>query len=146
MHRALTNLTGPVDRAALIEAAGRLDLDAEAFAADLDAPRTEARLDEDRILAEDAGHSDGPLLFIDGRLYTGAVDEAALSEALERPLGLRLRDAGSDFFGWAAAGGLVLVLATLAALVVANFTVAPRLRTLYARRSCPSAGTTPASA
>ena len=41
-------------------------------------------------------------------------------EAVERPLGVRLHLASQDFFHWASSAGLVLVLATLAALVFAN--------------------------
>ena len=120
MHLAVTRAPMPATRARLRDAAAEIGLDPDRLAAEMDAPETDVRLAEDRALAARAGFEAGPLLFIDGRLYDGALDEAALVEALERPLGLRLRQAGAAFFDWAAAGGLVLVLATIAALIVVN--------------------------
>lgn len=121
MQRLLTGEIAPGDRADLLEAAQTIGLDTDRFEADLDSDRTADRIEEDRKLAEGAaGNTRGPLLFIDGRRYLGAFDEAALIEALERPLGLRLRTASNDFFHWAASGGLVLILATLAALAMVN--------------------------
>lgn len=41
-------------------------------------------------------------------------------DAVEQPFGYRAERASQRFFGWAASGGLLLILATLAALVVAT--------------------------
>lgn len=121
MQRKLTGERPPSEEGGFRDAARELGLDLDQFAADLGSERTKDRIDADRELARAAvGHMRGPLLFIDGRRYTGAFDETALTEALERPLGIRLQAASADFFRWAAAGGLVLILATLAALATVN--------------------------
>ncbi|WP_281825843.1 Na+/H+ antiporter NhaA [Jannaschia rubra] len=120
MQRDLTGGDAPSDRPSFVDAARRLGLDTDRFTDDLTSGRTRRRVAEDLALAQRSGTARGPLLFIDGRRYSGVLDEAALTEALERPLGLRLRTASADFFEWAASGGLVLIVATLAALAVVN--------------------------
>ena len=97
-----------------------LDMDQEKLRDDMFSDETTQRLqdDHDSAIASDA-HG-GPLVFIDHRQYVGAWDEAAVTEAIEKPLGLRLRLASEDFFHWAASAGMVLVAATIAALIVVN--------------------------
>ncbi|WP_118134756.1 Na+/H+ antiporter NhaA [Oceanicella sp. SM1341] len=120
MHQALTSHHGAFDRAAMCGIAAELGLDTARFEADLDSGEVGARIAEDRASATRGGAAMTPLLFIDNRLYLGAWDEVELIEAVKRPLGLRVRLAADDFFHWAASAGLVLLVATLAALVVAN--------------------------
>ncbi|MEB8386713.1 Na+/H+ antiporter NhaA [Rhodobacteraceae bacterium KMM 6894] len=120
MHLLLTSDAPPHDKTGFLDAARTLGLDLDKFETDLDSDQTKDRIEADRKLALASGHTWGPLLFIDGRIYSGVYDEAALTEALERPLGLRIHRASIDFFHWAAAGGLVLILATFAALMAAN--------------------------
>lgn len=120
MHDALSAHDGRFDEAAVGNLARALNLDMKRFSEDLTSPETLARIKEDRVDAERVGGAMTPLLFIDNQLYEGAWDEETLFEALEKPLGVRLGTAGSAFFNWAASAGLVLVLATLAALLVAN--------------------------
>ena len=97
-----------------------LDMDQDKLRDDMFSDETTQRLqdDHDSAIASDA-HG-GPLVFIDNRQYVGAWDEAAVTEAIEKPLGLRLRLASEDFFHWAASAGMVLVAATIAALIVVN--------------------------
>ncbi|QDL94652.1 Na+/H+ antiporter NhaA (plasmid) [Paroceanicella profunda] len=120
MHAALTSHRGSFDRAAMMALARDQGLDMERFEADFDCAETAERIAADKASAARAGGNMTPLLFINGRLYLGAWDEVELIEAVKRPLGLRVRLAADDFFHWAASGGLVLLLATLAALLVAN--------------------------
>ena len=120
MHAALYDRGRGFSEAELRALAGEQGLDVARFTADLDAPETVARVEEDRRSAEAAGVDHTPALFIGGRRYEGAWDETSIQEAVERPLGLRLRGARERFFAWAASSGLVLVLATLAALAVVN--------------------------
>ena len=120
VHAALYERGRGFSEAELRDLATEQGLDAARFMADLDAPETAARVEEDRRSAEAAGVEHTPALFIDGRRYEGAWDETSIQEAVERPLGLRLRGARERFFAWAASSGLVLVLATLAALAVVN--------------------------
>lgn len=122
MHRALFTL--PADaytEDAVTALAGGLGLNPAQFAADLSSPETIAKLAADQTSAEDSGGvSHVPMMFIDGRRYDGVWDDTAILEAIERPFGVRVGMASADFFRWAASAGLVLILATLAALVFVN--------------------------
>ena len=120
MHTALFSRPPRYTRELVIELARHLDFDIPRFEADLDAPETTNRLTEDRASAERAEAQDTPIFFIDNRLYDGAWDETSIVEAIEKPIGLQLKLASADFFHWAASAGLVLILATIAALLVAN--------------------------
>lgn len=120
MHRALFSRP-PLYSEGLVSAiADTLDLDLDQFRHDLYSDKTTARLNDDRALARSAGITHLPAVFIDGHEYDGAWDETSLIEAIEKPLGVRLQLASTEFFHWAASAGLVLVLATLAALLLAN--------------------------
>lgn len=97
-----------------------INLDLCQFERDLRSESTKAHLSEDRESAEKAGVVRTPSLFIDGESYLGTWDELSIMEVVERPLGFRVERASQRFLGWAASGGVVLVLATLIALIVAN--------------------------
>lgn len=120
MHARLYGRGQGHDRAAIAALAGDLGLDAARFAADMDSADITDRLTYDRDAASSDGMLTVPRLYIDGEPYHGAWDELAILEAVERPLGVRVEDARQRFFSWAAAGGFVLVMATLLALLVAN--------------------------
>lgn len=120
MHRALFDTRPPYSEDSIDKIARKLDLDLGRFEDDLWSRETSERLESDRDSISGGQHLHAPILFIDGRLYDDAWDELSIIEAVEKPLGLRLRIASNDFFDWAASAGLVLVSATLLALVVAN--------------------------
>ncbi|PRY95757.1 sodium/proton antiporter (NhaA family) [Hasllibacter halocynthiae] len=120
MHLAVSDRPGPFGPADAERLAGEIGLDPGRLSADMGSDAVLSHLEENRQVRAEIDRAPGPALLIDGRLYTGALDEAALVEAIERPLGLRIRQRGAEFFQWAAAGGLVLVLATVAALAVVN--------------------------
>ena len=114
MHRALFDAPPDYSVETVEELARDLDLDMKRFREDM--AEADAKLEADRDSLGDTSDLHMPLIFIDGRFYEGAWDETALIEAIEQPLGVRLSLAGNDFFHWAASAGLVLILATLAAL------------------------------
>jgi NhaA family Na+:H+ antiporter len=66
-----------------------------------------------------------PTFFINGRRYTGAWDEDALAEALIGSVGQRIQMALSGFVRWAPSIGLLLLVAILAALGLANSPIGP---------------------
>lgn len=111
---------GAYDRADILEMAEAAGLDIARFTRDLDSPETQAKLEADLASYAASGRPQLPVFFVDGRQFEGSWDETSIIEAIQRPLGLRLRLASDQFFHWAASAGLVLVLATLAALVVTN--------------------------
>lgn len=120
MHRALFSRPPCYTEALILSIAEVLDLDLERLKSDMWSEATDARLAEDRIVAHAAGVRDTPALFIDGRLYDGAWDETSLTEEVQKPIGVQIRIASLEFFHWAASAGLVLILATLLALITVN--------------------------
>ncbi len=120
MHRALFSRPPRYTEALVLSIAEVLDLDLDQLKQDMWSEETDQRLAEDRLAAHGAGVRDTPALFIDGRLYDGAWDETSLIEEVQKPIGVQIRIASLDFFHWAASAGLVLILATLLALLVVN--------------------------
>ncbi|WP_368185467.1 Na+/H+ antiporter NhaA [Aestuariibius sp. HNIBRBA575] len=138
MYRALFSRPPRYSEALVIALAESLELNMDQFRADLHSDDTTDRLADDRNSAQRAGVHHMPTLFIDGREYDGAWDETSLAEAIEKPLGVRLQRATSEFFHWAASAGFVLVLATLAALILSNIgwhDAYEELRTTYLKIS-----------
>ncbi len=119
MHRALLAEHGDFSPQALIELAGDQGLDVDRFAADLTAETTAARIADNGSHIESLG-SDKSGLYIDGRQYDGVWDNESVLEAIRKPFGYKLRVASQDFFHWAASAGLVLLVATVAALLCVN--------------------------
>lgn len=78
------------------------------------------RVREDALSGIESGARVTPTFFINGRRYEGAWDDSALTEALTSTPGHRLEMASRDFTRWAPATGLLLLVATLTALVVSN--------------------------
>jgi len=120
MHRALFSRPPRYTEALILSIAEVLGLDLDRLKADMWSEATDARLAEDRIVAHAAGVRDTPALFIDGRLYDGAWDETSLTEEVQKPIGVQIRIASLEFFHWAASAGLVLILATVLALITVN--------------------------
>ncbi|WP_163851591.1 Na+/H+ antiporter NhaA [Pseudooceanicola aestuarii] len=120
MHEALFCVPADLDEDTIRGIARDLDLDSVALMADLRSDRTDAVLRRHFQSYEASGAMQSPAMFIDGRSYDGTWDETSVMEAVSKPLGLRLHLASQDFFHWAASAGLVLVLATIAALLVVN--------------------------
>ncbi|WP_171054534.1 Na+/H+ antiporter NhaA [Roseovarius arcticus] len=100
--------------------AQEIELDMAQFERDLTSDSVKTHLAKDCELAKAANVARTPTLFIEGEPYFGAWDELSIMDAIEQPLGYRAERASERFFGWAASGGLLLILATLSALIVAN--------------------------
>ncbi|WP_371155154.1 Na+/H+ antiporter NhaA [Jannaschia sp. 2305UL9-9] len=120
MHEALMGATDALSDQTVRALAEGIGLDMAIFEADLASERTQAMLARHHASWEASDILQEPALFIGGRAYDGTWDATSIGEAITRPLGLRLRQASDEFFHWAASAGLVLVLATLAALLVVN--------------------------
>ena len=120
MHQVLFRRGQSFAAADIQELAAEIDLDRRQFEIDLVSSSVEAHLAEDGDLANAADVVRTPTLFIEGAPYFGTWDELSIMDAVEQPLGFRVERASLRFFGWAASGGLLLILATIAALIVAN--------------------------
>ncbi len=89
------------------------------------ARRAKARVDADEASARASGVMITPTFFINGRRYDGPWDESALSDAMLGRLGHRVRSAALDFVSWGPSAGVLLLLATLLAVALANSPLAP---------------------
>lgn len=85
----------------------------------------DVRVREDARSGLRSGARVTPTFFINGRRYEGAWDEASLSEAMLRSLGHRMHAASVDFVRWAPSTGLLLLVATVLAVVVSNTSIGP---------------------
>ena len=93
-------------------------------AADLET-RARQRVDEDVASSHASGVRFTPTFFINDRRYDGPWDEASFTDAMLGSLGHRVRTAGLQFASWAPSTGVLLLLATLLAVILTNTDVGP---------------------
>lgn len=82
--------------------------------------------------AEESGVMITPAFFLNGRRYEGPWDEQTLAEALLGTLGHRLHAATVDFVRWAPSAGLLLLLMSVLAVVLANSSLGGVFESLWA--------------
>ncbi len=92
----------------------------EADAAEAVRDEARARVDADVASSHASGVRFTPTFFINGMRYDGPWDEASFTDAMLGSLGHRVRTAALGFVSWAPSTGVMLLLATLAALVLTN--------------------------
>jgi NhaA family Na+:H+ antiporter len=90
-----------------------------------------ARVTEDEQSARASGVRFTPTFFINGRRYDGPWDETSLAEAMLGSLGHRVHSAAVDFASWAPSAGVLLLLATLAAIALTNSDVGPAFQAFW---------------
>ncbi len=122
MHEYLSLHADPheLDREHLITYAQEIGLDVERFTRELGEHVYADRVREDYLSGVHSGVHRTPTFFIDGVRYDGAWDLKSLRDAIERPLGARIRMLFDEFMRIEALGGILLVIATLIALAWAN--------------------------
>ncbi len=120
MHDALFEREPPLTHDHVIEAARSVGLDMDQFARDLEDPGTLRCVEKDLADGRANGVTATPTIFIDNQRYDGAWDFYSMLEALERPVGARVRRTARAFASLPASAGLVLMAAAIAALVLAN--------------------------
>jgi Na+:H+ antiporter, NhaA family len=123
--------------ALMTRSAALTDEDLAAVAADLassnEAEHTtleaqaKARVDEDMASAKASGVRFTPTFFINGRRYDGPWDESSFTDAMLGSFGHRVRTAALSFASWAPSAGLLLLLASLVAVVLTNTAAGPVL-------------------
>lgn len=104
------------------------DGDLDAIARDLDLPapsspagkRAARRVRRDTESSRASGVTLTPTFFINGRRYDGPWDDASFSDALLGALGYRVRAAALDFVNWPPSSGILLLVATLLAILLSN--------------------------
>src|SRR5688572_9258794 len=106
-------------------AAVAADHGVEADGATTAAQRAAQRVETDLQSAHKSGVRFIPGFFINGRRYDGAWDESAFTDAIIGSLGFRVRTAALDFARWAPSAGLLLVLASVTAVLLMNSSLGP---------------------
>ena len=130
MHDALYRHDPPLNRRILLDIAASLGLDLERFNRDLEDPALRQRVEEDRADGRRNGVGATPTIFVDGVRYDGAWDFSSMLESLERPVGAQVKRSARVFANLPSSAGLVLLLATAAALICANSPLGPAYRRL----------------
>ncbi|NIM94909.1 MAG: Na+/H+ antiporter NhaA [Anaerolineales bacterium] len=120
MHTALFENQGALDEEHLIQYAAELGLDTERFQKDLQEHTFAERVKEDFLSGVRSGVNGTPTFFINGLRYDGVWDIESLKEEIEKPLGVQVRNLFSQFTRWQASGGILLVITTILALLLAN--------------------------
>ena len=90
--------------------------------------RAHERVDADRRSARASGVMITPTFFINGRRYDGPWDESSFLDAMLGSLGHRVRSAALDFASWAPSTGVLLLLASILAVVLMNSGFGAELR------------------
>jgi len=120
MHDRVYGHDLPIGGSLLLDLARELGLDTDRFAADMAGDEARRSVEEDLGEGRANGVTGTPTLFVDGVRYDGAWDFYSLLEALDRPVGARVKNAGRVFASLPASGGLVLLLAAALAIACAN--------------------------
>ncbi len=89
------------------------------------------RVADDMESARASGVMYTPTFFINGRRYEGPWDETSLSEAMLGSLGHRVRTVALDFASWAPSSGLLLLIASIIAVVLTNSAFGPGMEALW---------------
>jgi NhaA family Na+:H+ antiporter len=84
------------------------------------AAEARARVDQDVASSHASGVRFTPTFFINGQRYDGPWDEVSFTDAMLGSLGHRVRAAALGFANWAPSTGVLLLLATLAAIFLTN--------------------------
>ncbi len=100
--------------------------DLAAVAAELPAPEdgsasaSKARVAEDIASGASSGVLFTPTFFINGRRYDGPWDTSSFTDAMLGSFGHRVRTAALTFASWAPSAGMLLLLASIAAVLLTN--------------------------
>ena len=87
--------------------------------------RARERVDADVASSHASGVRFTPTFFINSRRYDGPWDETSFTDAMLGSLGHRVRVAALGFASWAPSTGLLLLLATLLAVILTNTDAGP---------------------
>jgi NhaA family Na+:H+ antiporter len=128
MHDWLYEQEPPISQRDVSGFVRSLGLDMERFERDLESDETRRRVAEDAAEGKRSGVTGTPSVFIDGARYDGAWDFHSMLEASEGPVAARVKRSARAFASLPASGGLVLLLASAAAILCANSQLAPYYR------------------
>ncbi len=120
MHDLLFQEVEPLDKSRLMELAAELDLDLDRFERELDQRVYADRVQEDFRSGVRSGAGGTPSFFLNGVRYDGPWDLDSLIAEIQKPLGVQVRLLFRQFTRLQASGGILLLAATVLALIWAN--------------------------
>ena len=120
MHDMLFANQDELEDDALIRYAGEIGLDVDRFERELREHVYADRVNEDFRSGMRSGVNGTPTFYVNGERYDGPWDVESLEEEIERPLGVQVRSLFQRFARLQASGGILLLLASVIALIWAN--------------------------
>src|SRR6478752_4598961 len=116
----------------LVAVAADFGVNADFGLGDSDAVRhARAKVEADIASSRASGVTFTPTFYINRRRYDGPWDESSLVDAMLGTLGHRFRTAALDFASWGPSAGILLIIATVAAIVLTNSPTAPAFEALW---------------
>lgn len=100
----------------------------------------QARVEEDVASSRASGVRFTPTFFINGRRYDGPWDESSFTDALHGSFGHRVRTAALSFASWAPSAGLLLLLASIIAILLSNSPLGPAFERFWLQEAGLSFG------
>ena len=131
MHDALMRRGPRFEKGELDQLAAEFGLPSDDGRDEAAARAAHVRVREDALTGLHSGARVTPTFFINGRRYEGAWEEGALAEAMLGSLAHRVQAAAVDFVRWAPSTGLLLLLATVMALLLSNSTAGPAFASFW---------------
>ena len=120
MQEALFDHQSELDESHLIQYAAEIGLEVEHFERELKEGVYAEHVSEDFNSGIQSGVNGTPTFFINGERYEGAWDLESLIEAIEKPLGVKVRLIFQEFARIEASGGIILLVCAILALLWAN--------------------------
>jgi Na+:H+ antiporter, NhaA family len=96
--------------------------------------RAKERVEADERSARASGVRYTPTFFINGRRYDGPWDESSFQDAMLGSLGHRVRSAALDFAAWAPSAGILLLFASVLAILLTNSALGPGFTAFWEER------------
>jgi len=124
MHNLLFKHQGELDQAHILQYAAEIDLDIERFERELTEGVYADRVQDDFESGLESGVHGTPTFFINENRYDGPWDLESLMVEIQKPLGVQVRYLFQQFTRLQASGGLLLIIASIFALIWANSSLA----------------------
>jgi NhaA family Na+:H+ antiporter len=133
LHVALMGRSDKLIEEDLLNVAADLtpDSNSSTMGEDAAVARAKGRVDADIASAEASGVTITPTFFINDRRYAGPWDRSSLSEAMLGSLGHVVQSAALDFAKWAPSTGIMLLFATVLAVILSNSPIGPAFNELW---------------
>jgi NhaA family Na+:H+ antiporter len=126
MHDLLFENQGDLSLARLEECAVTLGLDVERFSRELEEGIYADKVEQDFRSGARSGVNGTPTFYINQERYDGPWDVESLTTEMQKPVGVQVRNLFQRFTRIQASGGILLILTTLVALILANSDFAER--------------------